>query len=325
MDRSVIYSVFFGVKPTLSFIWRLLKEHVFWEAVVGFWLFALSAVAAVFWEFPYFYSSFVVGLFLFFDALEHHFRKATNLDVILPRMNTRIIFMAFAALILTDLILGQIVFRVWYYPYYKSFLNWIFLYVVIYPVGGLSVLALFRVIRLILSRELGEERFFRIKSPGKTTKLWLHTTLYLFPASIVLIATLFFTGTIDLMMSNQIIYALVTLFIFYEWSFFFDVVTLAYKGRPLLYDFLDGEKKTIVAILLTGVAATFIHEFVNTHAWEWRYVTARMPFTRLEIFQVPVALFVGWVFLAIFCVTFYRMAKAMVFHHINHAMRKEYF
>lgn len=295
------------------------------EIVVGLIFFVLMTIWAVFFNFPYFYSVFVVGLFLIFDGLEHRLKKFSNLDGVVSKFNPRRIFVVLVFILVTDLIAGQIVFKVWYYPYYNSIFNWILLYLVIYPIGGLSLLVMFRVFKIIIDNQIEDQRFYIVKNPMRWEKILIHITFWTLPISIVVPLLLFATGNLEIVMRSRILYSILALFLLYQWVFCFDIVTFAYHGKTLMYDFLRGEKKTIIALVITGLVGASLHEIVNTFAYEWRYVPERLPFSSEGILGVPFTIFLGWIFMTAVCVAAYRMFKAVYSHHVNRALEKEYF
>ncbi len=295
------------------------------EILVGLLLFLLMTMLAVFLKFPYFYSLFVVGLFLLFDGLEHRLRKFSNLNSLRSGFNVRSAFIFLLFILVTDLIAGQVVFKIWYYPHYTSVLNWILLYLVIYPIGGLSLLVMFRVFKILASKEFRDERFYLIKDPARWERILIHVTFWTFPLAVFLPLVLFATGTLENVISSSLAYSVLSLFLLYQWVFCFDIVTFAYHGKPLIYDFLRGDKRVIIAIVVTGIVGATLHEVVNTFAYEWRYIPERLPFIKGQLFGVPFTIFIGWVFMTAVCVAAYRMMKAIRVHHLKHALEKEYF
>lgn len=306
----------------------IINEYVLLERVIGFLILATSIVAAIFFRYPYYYSFFVIGMFLFFDSFYRYLQKDKNLYAsfsipIFLSLNLRKIFYVLLFVFITDFLLGQVVLKLWTYPYYDSFFNIILLYVIIYPIGGISVLAMYRVFYIIFSKEFKNMRIFHLGNPKKLVYLVIHISMYLLPTAVILPLVLFTTDSIVNLVNNKGAYLILSLFILYEWTFLFDIITLAYKGRPLMLDLLEGNMVVIISIFVTALLGAFLHEYINTFAYEWRYNALAMPFS-VEILGIPVFIFVCWIFLTAMCISASRSFYIVAKHHIKNALQKEY-
>lgn len=203
--------------------------------------------------------------------------------------------------------------------------NQVLLYLIVYPVGGLSLVAMYRVFTIIYIKEFRNQRLFRLENPDKILSIIIHMTFLLLPTSFFLPVVFYLTDSVNNLQEHRLIYNLLALLILYEWGFFFDTVTLVYKGKPLLFDIIRGRKSTIFAWLTTAVLAAFLHEYINTYAYEWRYIAERMPISTVKIFNIPVTILLGWIFMTALCISAYRAAITIGRHHKKHAFEAEYF
>lgn len=302
---------------------RFLRLHPHFAVAFGGTLFVLSGVAAMLLRFAYFYSSFVVGLFLFFDAAAHLLDPALSFTSNLERIGKTFWLVLGGFIILTDLIAGQIVFSVWRYPVYTSLINWLLLYFIIYPVGGLSLIAMFRFFQLWFGR-IFPGRFFVIANVQLLVKKILRLIFFALPLAIIIPLFLYLVGDVGVIAREWGWYALLFLFLFVEWTFFFDVLILAFGGQPILADFLSGDRQTILAVAISGLLGAFLHEVINTYVHEWTYVAENFPVTQALFLGVPVMVFVAWIPLTIVCVQAYRFATVVKEGNFWEVLRRQY-
>lgn len=311
----------------MSYLLRLrqwLRFHPYFATFFGGALFILSATAAIFLRFSYFYSSFVIGLFLFFDSAAHILDRSLSFSSNLERVGRTFWIVLGGFIILTDLIGGQMVFTVWEYPPYHTWLNWVLLYLIIYPVGGLSLIAMYRFFNLVFAKIL-PGKFFTLVQPEILAERVLQVIFCLLPLAVIIPAILYFSGYVAVLSRQWWPYFLLFLFLFVEWTFFFDVLIAAFGGRPILADFLAGEKKVILAIVISGLLGAFLHEVINTYVHEWTYVAENFPLTQTLFLGVPVMVFVAWIPLTIVCVQAYRFAQVVRNGDFFGILRREYF
>lgn len=302
---------------------RLLREHTLFGAFFGGTIFLLSAVAAILLHFSYFYSTFVIGVFLFFDSLAHLLNRSLAFSSNLERIGRTFWALIVGFIVATDFVGGQIIFSVWRYPPYASFANWVLLYIIIYPVGGLSVIAMFRFFDTVFA-SLIPGRLFNFQNAELWTKRILKLIFVFSPLVLIIPLVLYFAGLVPVVSGNWFVYSLLFLFIFFEWTFFFDCLVMAFGGRPILLDILRGEKKTIMALLVSGLLSAFLHEIVNTYVHEWVYLADKFPVTAATFLGVPIMVFITWVPLTIVCIEAYRLAMVIREKQLLLSLRKAY-
>jgi hypothetical protein len=302
---------------------RFLRVHSWFGVIFGGSLFIVSTVAAIFLHFSYFYSSFVIGIFLFFDSLVHILDKTLAFTSNLERVGVTFWSIIIGFVIATDLVGGQLIFTVWRYPPYHSALNWLLLYGIIYPVGGLSVIAMFRFFDLLFGR-IFPGRLFSLNSPEVLTRHFLRAVAILEPLVLLIPLVLFLTGLVSLVAHLWILYFLLFLFIFFEWTFFFDALVFAFGGRPIILDLLRGEKRVILALVLSGLISASLHELINTYVHEWVYIAEKFPVTSATLLGVPVMVFITWIPLTIVCVEAYRFAMVVRDRHLISSLKRAF-
>jgi hypothetical protein len=251
---------------------------------------------------PYFYAFLVVGLFLFFDGWLHVLQPQKSLKIekissfFLPAMMTFIL--------LTDLLSGQVVFKAWSYPAYWSFSNWIVLYAIIYPVGGLSLIASYRLAKFFLDG---------VFSPGPVQRRSWQKVIIIFSVAAIALLTvaifmLHFLGGWRVYTLDRTLYDILVIILLLSWALVFDAVALVVKSEPLLYE-AGSNISAALAIVITAMGGAAIHEIVNTFSREWIYDSARMPFSGVSFAGVPVFIYFAWIPMTYVCVSLYKLTK----------------
>jgi len=303
---------------------KWLRIHPYFATLFGLGVFVLSALAAIFLRFSYFYSSFVIGLFLFFDSMAHLIDRSLAFTSNLERVGKTFWMVVGIFIILTDLIGGQIVFTVWKYPPYHSWLNWILLYLIIYPVGGLSQIAMYRFFDLLFNM-IFPGNFFKVGNLQPITKKILRIFFWTLPLVLIIPLSLYFSGVMGIIVASWWLYFFLFVFLFIEWTFFFDILIDAFGGRPILLDLIEGRRKTILAVVVSGILGASLHEIINTYVHEWVYLADKFPVTSATLLGVPVMVFVGWIPMTIVCAQAYRLATVIKDGNFVQTLRREYF
>lgn len=102
---------------------------------------------------------------------------------------------------------------------------------------------------------------------------------------------------------------------FISMIFIADGITFITGGKPILDSILHLKKLNVYSLFLTGISAALVTEFLNLFGNEWRYV--RMPFQNIAVFDVPVAVFIGWIPLVIGSIAIINLVK-----HVDYFMNK---
>jgi len=81
---------------------------------------------------------------------------------------------------------------------------------------------------------------------------------------------------------------------------FSDSLLLEYKTLILLR--LIKSKHIIYTLLLSSLFLVITHEVANIFSFEWMYVN--IPFMHYMLYNIPVLVFIGWIPLILFCISF---------------------
>lgn len=289
---------------------KWLRYHQIFAVVFGAVVAIFSGAAAIIFRFAYFYSAFVIGIFLFFDAAAHLVDNSISFTSNLEHVGRTFWIILLGFIVLTDLIGGQMIFKVWEYPPYHTWVNWLFLYVIIYPVGGLSLIAMYRFFDLVGKKILSGNWWTFSKAEVLSNKI-LKIIFYLLPLAVIVPVGLYFSGLVAAMAANWWLYTALFVFLFFEWTFFFDTLILASGGQTVMADLLSGNKAVIAAIMTVAFLGSFSHEVINTYVHEWVYISAKFPVTTASFLGVPVIVFATWPILTVVCVQAYRFAQVV--------------
>lgn len=180
-----------------------------------------------------------------------------------------LIFVVFS--FVTDYLVFQKLVNLWFYPYYNSTDDWVRLYLIIYPFGGLSIIELVYFLGTIFQEKLkfiDKRKGMRHKFLDKTDQILL------------LVIFFFLFSVLFLKINNLTSFILVAM---YCWAV---IATLKFKyhiGHWLHY---------IYILIVTFLISIFLHEIPNVGVFEWKYNPA--PFWNLALFGIPFYIILGW-------------------------------
>ncbi len=232
-------------------------------AAIGWIIFIFSA----FKGYHFWYAGFVFFFWLSLGAL--NYRHETTFWYFKNKLGVFLRFytILFVVGFISDYVIGQKMTDLWVYPYYTSLFDWVRLYAIIYPFGGLAVLELVFLLAVIF----GEKIVFT-KKLARLDHLvdWylviiLAASLLLFLSSATLPAQAFFAA----------LYAIWVL-----------TATIS-LGRHLSHGI-----HWIAVLIGTTLMSVLLHEIPNTAVFEWKY--QNMPFLAQPIFEVPIFIILGW-------------------------------
>ncbi|MBI4117072.1 MAG: hypothetical protein HY451_00040, partial [Parcubacteria group bacterium] len=164
------------------------------------------------------------------------------------------------------------------YPHYSSLYDWIRLYTIIYPFGGLAILE-----SVYFLGGLFGERFNFIRKPQS----FLHVIVD--KADIILIIVIFFSPAIAVM---EIFDGLpFTTFMILATLVWVIVATIKLKYH------LAHWSHYVAIFLLTLLVSVFLHEIPNIGTFEWRYQNA--PFFNQTLLGIPLWVIAGWYVLVV--------------------------
>ena len=241
-------------------------------STVGWLAFTYSA----FKGFAFWYAGFVFFFWLALGAMNYH--HYTSLWLLRNRPYKLILFylIMLVLAILADFVVFQKIVNLWSYPQYNSWDDWVRLYTVIYPFGGLAVLELIYFLASVFReplrfdvRELHFEHWII-----DHLDLWLLLALFLSPISVVFIDIPALTS---LMLVGLFVWGIIATwklkYHIRHWLHYVSIITAAY------------------------IMSIFLHEIPNTAVFEWLYNDA--PFWNQSIIGVPLYIIFGWYILAL--------------------------
>jgi hypothetical protein len=258
--------------------------------LTGGFLLAYGLYAAIFAGSPYWYSYFVLGLFLFLDRCDAFCNHDSNLNRLCSHnwrtpVYTYLVYLA-GALVL-DLLIGSYIGKLWVYPHFNWFERFINVILIGYPFAFFSCAAFYRVLVKLLRNF---PRSFNQSNPA-LHHLGMIILIITIVSTIFPILYFFLFGNLHI----QGIIILCSLIGVFSLS----PVSLIMGKKSLLQGILNLDWPVILALLLSIPVNALAHELPNTFAWEWRY--QNLPFASLEILGIPViVLTVGWTYLTIF-------------------------
>jgi hypothetical protein len=258
--------------------------------LTGGLLLTYGLYAAIFAGSPYWYSYFVIGLFLFLDRCDAFLNQDSNLNRLCNHnwrtpVYTYLVYLAGALML--DLLIGSYIGKLWVYPHFNLFERFINVILIGYPFAFFSCAAFYRVLVKLL------RNFPRSFNQSNTALQPLGMIILIITIVSTIFPILYF-----LLFGNLHIQGIIILCSLIG-VFSLSPVSLIMGKKSLLQGILNLDWPVILALLLSIPVNALAHELPNTFAWEWRY--QNLPFGFLEILGIPVIVFtVGWTYLTIF-------------------------
>jgi hypothetical protein len=266
----------------------------FITGLVGCFLLFYGLYSAIFCGSSYWYSYFVLGLFLFLDRCDALINHDSNLARLFNKnwrnpVYTYIIYLAGALFL--DLLLGSHMGNLWVYPHFDFMKRLINVILIGYPLAFFSCAALYRVLNKLFEG-LRKKSFKHNNNITPNIRFWVKIIL-VFTVLSTLFPIIYF-NIFGKRYIQEVIFICGLIGIFS-----LSPLSLILGKLSLLGGILNKDWSTIIALLISIPINAFAHELPNTFAWEWRY--QNMPFASLEILGIPVVvLTVGWTYLTIF-------------------------
>lgn len=236
-------------------------------------LLAVLFLFAAFKGYHFWYEGFVFFFWLALALL--NYRHRTSLWLLRNRTHAflRFYLAIFVVGFLADYVIGQQIAHLWSYPYYATVFDWVRLYALIYPFGGLSILELMFLIGSTL-----HERFVYLPRVHRAARIDLLDTTVDVCLGIILIGSplLYAIGI-------QLPYAITIVYAFLLWA----VLTTIKLEQHLKHGL--GWVAILLAVLVTSV---LLHEVPNTAVFEWQYHSA--PILNMSLIGIPLWVVVGW-------------------------------
>jgi hypothetical protein len=256
--------------------------------IFGLILLLFSIYLSVILKYPRFYVWYCLGYLIIIDFINYKIRKESVIDMLFnfKKIKSTYFFIigALFSAIVVDYFYGVLLFNIWSWNGY-SIINWITLYTIINFCFILLVYGTYKIFENYIDKTV-----YKNYKPNKKLKKYLQTIGFIF-LIIPLINYIFF-GVLG---TNYTM-----LFPFLAIWLFADSLLLEYKIPIILR--LIKSKLIIYTILLTSFFLIITHEVINIFSFEWMYTN--IPFMHYMIYNIPVLVFIGWVPLILFCISF---------------------
>jgi hypothetical protein len=242
----------------------------------------LSFIFAAFKGFYFWYEGFVFFFWICLGILNYRHETSIWLLKNRPHRFLKYFLFLFVLGFFADYVVGQKLTSLWIYPLYNSYDDWARLYLIIYPIGGLTVLELIYFLGGVF-----KEKFALIHKPVST------------PDRLEIIIDGLLLLTILIYLISKFVYPLpylrlLLVMLLLAWT---TVATLKFKYHIKHWSHW-------VAILFTTLfMSLFLHEIPNTAVYEWRYYPA--PLFNQIILGIPLWVYFGWYFLILLMLRFW--------------------
>lgn len=196
-----------------------------------------------------------------------------------------------------DLFLGLYLIELWYYNY-SLLIEYIFLYLWIYPVGGIVMVQSY----IYLTNAFNSKKILTPNPPPKidTAKILKSCIIFLFLSLLVAVLGNIF----DIKYYLQLFFVTNSIFL----TLLINYVSEKINSKSLIRDIFNRPKLTAIAFIGGTYINAIFHELPNTHAWQWVYTN--IPLSSISIFKVPVFVFLGWPILMLVPLSLYYLSSS---------------
>ena len=255
--------------------------------VVGiiFWL--PSVILAVFFHYHHFYTAFAFGGWLILDFIDWKLTGKSILAFFYSHENRRafLIFFIFATIFcfVVDYIYGVKISQMWQWIDYKT-IHFIRMYLFMNASYVLGMYELWRVIRKLVSMYVIKRNNHQIENIPSKNVLW-----FVLVIGIIFMVLPLYSFYFDASMHIEYI----MIFPFMGMLLMADSFTGLLGGHPTFVKITHFNSLYITSAIFTVILGAFFTEFINVFGGEWKYI--KIPFPELNVFHIPVAVFIGWV------------------------------
>lgn len=272
---------------------------------------SLLFLFAAFKGYAYWYTGFVFFLWLNLGSL--NYRHRTTLWLLQNKKGSfaKFFILLFIFGFAVDYFMGLEISTAWIYPNYIHFIDWVKLYLIIYPFGGLSVLELF-----IFLGNIFKERLQIIKRPKSTLHSLIDISNLIMDSLLILsliIIPIFFYLQITIPYRN--------LFIVISILTWFALSTI-----QLIFHFKNGMHWVFI-FLFSIFLFVLLHEFPNTFSYEWRYLNTSViadtiPILSKRLFDIPYWVMICWYLILLFLYKIWTHIDSVYFLELAKISRK---
>lgn len=274
-----------------------MKKIRFLIFIIGIGLTLFGLFSAIKQNNVYWYSYFVIGVFFICDYIDYQFRKKSVLSLIFDKKFKKFFLIYFLFVLFTIVIevLGRVIGKMWYYPNYDLLDHIIHVFLIAYPFGALSVVAVYNVFKDL------SKRVFKHKPNYEFSERFMQkvsTPLIVFSVAIYIFLAIYhiYIGPANTKILSLVFLSVLGL----------DAVNFKINKKSIFSEIIAGNYSIIFSVILTTIVSGLIHEVPNTFSYEWIY--QNIPFTSYEIWDVSVfILTAGWLFLTTGSVVLYNL------------------
>ncbi|MDD4049674.1 MAG: hypothetical protein PHX47_01560 [Candidatus ainarchaeum sp.] len=257
-------------------------------AIIGLIILFGSIYMSTVLKIPRFYVFFCIGYLIIIDFINYKLRKESVIDLLFKKSKIKATYFfiigSLISAIVVDYFYGVLLFEIWSWNNY-TLVNWIVLYTIINFCFILLVYGTYK----IFEKYLDDTKYNKYK-PNHKLREKLQIIAFIF-----LIIPL-----INYMIFGKIGTNYTMIFPFLSIWLFSDSLLLEYKTPILLR--LIKSKHIIYTLLLSSLFLVITHEVANIFSFEWMYVN--IPFMHYMLYNIPVLVFIGWIPLILFCISF---------------------
>lgn len=264
------------------------KKYHYLLVILGLIILMFSIYLSAILKIPRFYVWFCIGYFIIFDFINYKIRNESIIDLLfnIKKIKATYFFIigSLIAAIVVDYFYGVLLFEIWSWNNY-TLVNWIILYTIINFCFILLVYATYK----IFENYMDDTKYKNYKPNHK-----LRNTLQITGFVFLLIPL------INYIIFGQIGTNYTMIFPFLSIWLFSDSLLLEYK-TPIIQRIIKS-KHIIYTLLLTSLFLVITHEVANIFSFEWMYTN--IPFMHYMLYNIPVFVFIGWIPLILFCISF---------------------
>ncbi|MEI6022914.1 MAG: hypothetical protein WCQ32_03705 [bacterium] len=279
--------------------------------IFGLILFIGSIISAILYGYPHFYTWFAVGSWLILDWVDYHKNKTSILGYFYNHKHRITFFLFFfvstIAAFVIDYVYGVRLSKMWTWPAYSN-IDFLRMYMIMNLAYIFGMYELYRVFHTYLKNHISSKHRLVFTIPSYIEKIIAYTGTVV---GIIFLILPFISWQHGWTYEMRYIMLLP----FLGMWLMSDSITTLNKGSSIFGEIIRGNMLHIVSLTLTGIVATLCTEVVNLYAHEWVY--NYMPFQQLNIFKIPVAVFIGWIPLILGVISLLNMIK-----HIDYIKQK---
>lgn len=277
--------------------------------ITGWFFLSLSLFLAFFVPGSQFYTSFAFGSWLLLDYADYKLNKTSILTFFYNHKHRKSFYffflISFLFCFIVDYLFGVKLFGIWEWKNY-GLIEFIRMYLFMNASFVLGMYELYRVVKTLLKNILADKNLLHFRVSEEKRKF--------FYSSLLIIGSLFLLfPLIVFFIDITFLKAFIMLLVFVSMAFISDAVTYLTGGVPILGNVFRIDLQKITALALTILIAVIFTEGLNLFGKEWEYL--QMPFNYVHIFNVPLAVVVGWIPLVIGSISIVNMIK-----HLNYKM-----